>query len=407
VFRLLGVHPGPDITLPAAASLAGYDPDTSRHALDELTRAHLIIEHAPGRYTLHDLLRAYAGEQAHLHDEDAERQAALRRVVEFYTHTACGAELVLTPLREPIRLDPPVPGVHLHQLPDPPTALAWFDAEHPTLLAAQQAAATCAWHPIVWQLAWALIGVHERQGHHHEQVAVWQAALNAATHLPEHGARILAHRRMCVALARLGRHDEGIGHGQKALDLAEQHHDLHQQAITHHMLNWTWEQRGDRQALEHALEHATRALKLRRTLGQPMREAEALNQMGWCLAHLGDFDAARTHCETALAMQRRAPNLAGEAATLDSLGYIANHSGHHQQAIEYYQQALPLLAALGHTIHIAETLDNLGHPHAALGQYERARAVWRKALELYGQQGRDQAADRVQRQLDALDQPAD
>jgi DNA-binding SARP family transcriptional activator/Tfp pilus assembly protein PilF len=403
VFRLLGVQPGQDISLLATASLAGCDPDTTRRALDELTRAHLIIEHRPGRYILHDLLRAYAAEQANIQDDETERQVALRRVVDFYTHTACGAELVLTPFRDPIRLDPPAPGAAPHQFGDPASALAWLDAEHAVLLAVQQTALACAWHPIVWQLAWSLATVNERRGHRHDNVAVWQAALDAAAHLPDPLDRMVAHRRLCTALADLGRHDEGIRHGQQALDLAEEHHDLSNQAAAHNMLAWAWVLLlDDRQAVEHALDHATHAVELRRALGQPEREAKALNLMGWCLAHLGDFETGRAHCESALAIQKRVDDPEGEAATLDSLGYIANHSGHHQQAIDYYQQALPLLADLGYVLQTADTLDNLGHPHTALGQHEQARTVWRKALEVYQQQGRDEAADRVQRQLDTL-----
>jgi DNA-binding SARP family transcriptional activator/tetratricopeptide (TPR) repeat protein len=401
VFRLLGVHPAPDISLRAAAGLSGFDPDTTRHALDELARAHLIIEHSPGRYTLHDLLRAYAAEQAAAHEDDAERQAALRRVVDFYAHTAYAAELVLAPLRDSIPLDPPIPGMHPQLMPDASAALAWFDAENPNLLAAQQAAVGNAWHRIVWQLAWSLSTVQIRRGHRHDQVAVWQAALDAATHLPEPGARILAHRRLGIALADLGRHKEAIGHGRQALDLAEEHHGLGEQAAAHHMLAWIWEQRGDRQALEHALEHAEHTLDLRRALGEPAREAQALNETGWFLAQLGDFDTARTHCEAALAIQRRIRDPAGEADTLDSLGYIADHSGHHQQAIDYYQLALAVYAELGHLFQTADTLDNLGHAYAALAENEQAETVWRKALELYRQQGRDQAADRVRIQLDA------
>ncbi len=60
MFRLLGVHPGPDITVPAAAALAGLPRAEGRQALDELASAHMITEHAPGRYAFHDLLRAYA-----------------------------------------------------------------------------------------------------------------------------------------------------------------------------------------------------------------------------------------------------------------------------------------------------------------------------------------------------------
>jgi hypothetical protein len=64
MFRLLGGYPGPDISIAAAASLAATGRDQARRALDELTAAHLLTEHAHDRYHLHDLLRAYAAEQA-------------------------------------------------------------------------------------------------------------------------------------------------------------------------------------------------------------------------------------------------------------------------------------------------------------------------------------------------------
>jgi hypothetical protein len=69
-----------------------------------------------------------------------------------------------------------------------------------------------------------------------------------------------------------------------------------------------------------------------------------------------------------------------------------------------YQQDRPLLLALGHNTHTADTLDTIGHPHADLGEYKQARTVWQQALELYGQHGCDEDVERVQRQLDALDQ---
>ncbi len=60
MFRLLGLHAGPDVTVAAAASLAGVDRGQAAAAVAELADAHLIAEHAPGRYAFHDLLRAYA-----------------------------------------------------------------------------------------------------------------------------------------------------------------------------------------------------------------------------------------------------------------------------------------------------------------------------------------------------------
>ena len=62
MFRLLGLHPDADITVPAAASLAGLDETAGRRLLRELSRAQMLSEHLPGRYAVHDLLRAYAAE---------------------------------------------------------------------------------------------------------------------------------------------------------------------------------------------------------------------------------------------------------------------------------------------------------------------------------------------------------
>ncbi len=402
VFRLFGLHPGPDIGLLATAALVGLDTESTRRVMDELTRAHLILEHSPGRYTQHDLLRAYATDQARAQDTAADRRAALRRLIEFYLHTAVNTEQLLNPRAVPIQLSPVAPGVHPHALPDERAALAWLDAEYPNLVAAQQAAVGCDLHSLVWQLASSMTTTQVRRGHRHDNVTVWRAGLEASAHLPDPSARMLALRRLGMALAELGRHDEGIAYLHQALALAEEHHDLDQQANTHRMLARCWEYQEDH---HQALEHATRAFHLTTELGQPSWEARSLNQMGWHLAQLGEFDTARVHCEAALAIQRRHRDPGEEATTLDSLGYIAHHSGRHRRAIEYFQEALAQFAEVGHILHTAETFENLGHPHAALGEYEQARAIWRKAQELFRQQGRDQCADRVQRLLDALDQP--
>jgi DNA-binding SARP family transcriptional activator/Tfp pilus assembly protein PilF len=402
VFRLFGLHPGPDISLPATAALVGLDTDPTRRALDELTRAHLIIEHSPGRYTQHDLLRAYAADQANAQDTVADRRAAVRRLIDFYLHTAANTEQLLNPRAVPIQLGPVAPGAHPQELADERAALAWLDAEYPNLLTVQQAAVECDLHSFVWQLASSMTTTQVRRGHRHDNVTVWQSGLDASAHLPDPSARMLALRRLGMAFAELGRHDEGIPYLHQALALAEEHHDLDQQANTHRMLARCWEYQDDHRQ---ALEHATRAFHLTSELGQQSWEARSLNQMGWHLAQLGEFDTARIHCEAALAIQRRHRDPGEEATTLDSLGYIAHHSGRHREAIEYFHEALTQFAEVGHILHTAETYENLGHPHAALGEHDQARAIWHKALDLFRQQGRDQCVDRVERLLEALDRP--
>ncbi len=399
VFALLGIAPGPDTGLSAATALTGLPERETHTLLQVLADASLVNRTPGGRYAMHDLVRAYATTLADTLPTDV-RETALRRVLDFYTHTAHTAGQLLNPHRDPTPLDPPTPEAHPHPPPDTAAALAWFDTEHACLLAAQHTATTNAWHSTTWWLAWTLHTFHRRRGHLHDRVTAWQAAADATTHLPDPTARIIALRYLGSAHARLGRHEDGLTHLHQALTIAEHHHNPGEQAHTHYALVLAWEQRGnDRQALG----HARRALELYRGLNHPVREAEALNAVGWYAARLGDYDTARKHCHASLTLHRHHHHPEGEADTLDSLGYIEHHRGHHTQAINHYHHALTLRRDLGNIYEAANTLDGLGHPHAVLGQIEQARTVWQEALQLYREQGRHDDAMRVQHHLNNLD----
>ena len=64
MFRVLGLHRGPDISLSAAAAAYEATSRAARRELDILVGAFLVETVRPGRYQLHDLLRAYALDQA-------------------------------------------------------------------------------------------------------------------------------------------------------------------------------------------------------------------------------------------------------------------------------------------------------------------------------------------------------
>nr|WP_083466722.1 XRE family transcriptional regulator [Kibdelosporangium sp. MJ126-NF4]CEL18217.1 transcriptional regulator, SARP family [Kibdelosporangium sp. MJ126-NF4] len=397
MFGLLAVAPGADITLPAAVSLIGHP--RARKLLQELEKASLLNRDGHGRYAMHDLIRRYATDIAHQQLPKEALEQALRRVVDFYLHTAHTADRLLDPHRPPIQLDPPEPGCQPGPLSDYAAALAWFDSEHPGLLAAQHTATTHRWHRAVWQLAWTLGTYHDRRGRGHDRLAVWRSGLAAADHLADPTAQIRAHRVLGYAYAEVGRHNESIEHLRQSLALAEDHHDHTNQAHTHRLLARAWGQRGDN---EQALGHAAHAFTLYRTLDNPVWEAEALNEMGWHAAQLGEYERAREHCRAALTLHRRHDNPDGESYAQDSLGYIAHHTGQYHQAVEHYLLALTLLRDLGYTYEVANTLNGLGDSHLALGEHDQARVTWREALELYRAQQRHDEASRVQRQLDAL-----
>ena len=180
LFRLLGLHPGPDITLPAVASLAGITRQQARAELTELHRAHLLTERTPGRHAFHDLLRAFAVELAHTAFTDTEQHTVTHRMLDHYLHSTHAAVLLLDPQWQPLDLTPPQPGVFPDSHTDRDSALAWLTAEHLVLLALTTHAAATGFDTHTWQLASALSPYLVRRGLWSEQVAVQRTALDAA-----------------------------------------------------------------------------------------------------------------------------------------------------------------------------------------------------------------------------------
>jgi hypothetical protein len=181
MFRLAGLHPGPDITAAAAASLAAIAEAEARRLLRELARAHLIAEHVPDRYAVHDLLRAYAVEQARHNGTETDRREATGRVLDHYLHTAAHAARLLNPAQEPVILAPPRPGAAPGQPADRRQALAWFAAQHQILLAAVILASESGFDSHAWQLPWAMEPFLQARGHWQEWAATQRTALGAAS----------------------------------------------------------------------------------------------------------------------------------------------------------------------------------------------------------------------------------
>jgi tetratricopeptide (TPR) repeat protein/transcriptional regulator with XRE-family HTH domain len=377
MFRLLGVHPGPDITVPAAASLTGVSLPQARRALAELARAHLITEHSPGRYACHDLLRTYAAEQVVSCDSATVRRAAARRVLDHYLHTACAASLLLQPARDRIALDPPQPRAQPEELAGPEQALAWFRAERQVLLAAISRAAGGGFGARAWQLPWAVAGFFGGQGYWAELVTTQQSALAAARRADDRAGQAQAHRYLGKALGCGGAYAEAGTHLSAALELGRQAGSLALQARVHLDLGWLVELQGRGPA---GLGHAEQALCLYRAAGSRLGEAEALNQVGWEHARLGGYQQALEFCEKALALHRELADRPGEAVTLDSLGYAHHHLGHHGEAITCYLQAIDVHGEAGHLDNMAEMLTHLGDSYQAAGDPDAARGTWQRAL---------------------------
>jgi tetratricopeptide (TPR) repeat protein len=399
VFGLLGIAPGPDISLPAAASLIGLPLLQAGQVLRGLQEASLLDRNGRGRYVMHDLIRHYATTLQQQLGEDA-RAAALQRLVDFYLHTAHTADGLLNRHPDQIMLAEPAAGCQPCRLVEETAAWAWFDAEHANLLAAQQLALDRGWHDAVWQMAWALIAFHLRRGHLHDNIAAWHAAMTAANHLEDPTPRNRTHRWLGDAYARVGRHTEALDHLQQALDLAEHTRDRHGRAHTHRAFAFAWTRHGDDQQ---ALEHALLALRLFQDLHDPLWEAHLLQGVGWRTARLGRHDQARPSLEAALALFRRYQDAEGEADTWESLGYLARHTNQHTQALDCYRHALTLYRQVGYAYNEADTLRQLGDTYIIVAEPSQARHCWEQALLLYRAQQRTEDAYGIQQQLAVFD----
>jgi DNA-binding SARP family transcriptional activator/tetratricopeptide (TPR) repeat protein len=403
LFRLLGLHAGPDFSLAIAASLAAVAPERARDLLAELARAHLVAEHAPGRYAFHDLLRAYASEQVLAHDGQQVRDAAVRRVLDCYLHTAYLAAVLIDPHMEPLALVPARPGVVLGAPATADAAMSWFTAEREGILAAVRLAAGAGLSSHAWQLAWTVSTFYLRRGAWADNALAQQAALAAAIRAGEVSGEGHAVHGLALGYARSGRFGDAVPYFERALSLFDSVSDQVSQARIHNSLTWIAEHE---ERLADALEHAAQALKLYRAAGHRPGQAVILNDIGFCHARLGDFQPALAYCEQGLAAVREVGDRNGEAAALDSLGYIHHGLGDPERAVACYEQAIGIYRELADRFNEADTLVSLGDLRFRAGDTGAARRTWANALAIFDEIGHP-GGDEVRAKLDGIGRQPD
>jgi len=382
MFRLLGVHPGPDISLSAAASLAALPRPEAGAALRELVRTSMVAERGHGRYTFHDLLRAYAAEQAEWHDPAPEQRAAIQRVLDHYLHTAMAAMVRLNPARAPLRLAPLVPGVAPAEVTDKHQALAWFEAETPVLLVLVNYAAGHAFDEHAWQIPWAMASYLYLRDRNQEWVVVQRIALAAAQRLADERALAHSHYQLAHAYARTGDTTAADPHVYQALELFRAIGDVASEALALHGLAWQLEAQGQ---YARALAHVLDALRMLKAVGNWWTQAMLENMAGWLYAHLDQQQEAMAHCQRGLGLHRESGNRMGQGAALHNIGYVYIQLGDFAQARSSYQQALEIYREVGTPLGESDALIGLGDVLAAEGDVMGARDAWTAAEQILDQ----------------------
>ncbi|BCJ68440.1 ATP-binding protein [Polymorphospora rubra] len=387
LFRLLGLHPGTPISVAAAASLAAVSVTEAGAALAELVRGNLLSRRGADRYVMHDLLRWYAAELVRDTEPDDAREAATRRLLHHYLHTAhaaaCPAE---PPLQAP-------PGVVAGDPGD--DASAWFAAEHAALLCAVDIAVADGQDAITWQLAEKLGDYLDRRGHWNDLASIQEAALTAARRLREPLREAGTHRHLARAHLRLGHYGQARTHLSAALELAQRHGDRHAEGRTWLSLALLSEREG---RLDVARDQARHALGICVEMEDRPGQARALNAVGWYQALLGEYADALAHCGRSVTLAAEVDDPICQASAWHSLGYSHHRLGDHHQALTCYHQALGRFRQAGDDHLAGLILTDLGDAHSCLGDTVAAERAWREALTLLDNV-RHQDAEKVRARL--------
>lgn len=381
LFRFLGLHPGPDVTCWAAASMAGLPGRQARSLIEELSGACLLSEHVPGRYAFHDLLRIYAAEQARSELDQADRRAGLQRMYDYYLHTGFTAAMLLNPSRSPIALPPARPLTVPETLTTPAQATAWFEAEYRVLrnviALAGDGEPEAGSDRHAWQIPWTLVNFSDRRGRWDDLVAFQRTALAAAERLADPAGRARAHLNIGAASIRMLRYDDALTHLNSSQRLFAEMGDQVTQGHSLLAMAEVFAKRGESRRV---LDSAERALSLFHAVDDAGGQAFALNVLG--LGHLesGHNQEALTCCERALEMHRARGNSYGQAESWQYLGQARMRLGQHDTAVSCFKNALGFVGEIGDRYNQAWVLEHLGDAYQASGDPDQADRTWRRCL---------------------------
>ncbi|MCX4741196.1 AfsR/SARP family transcriptional regulator [Streptomyces antibioticus] len=382
-FRLLGLHPGPDLDAYAAAALTGTGPADSRRTLDVLARAHLIQRTDTARYGMHDLLRAYATRLATAEETPEAREAALDRLFDHCLATAAAAMDRLHPAEAHLRPAAPETATPVPDLSDPDAARAWLDTERPGLTAMSAHTATRGRPTHAIRLSSTLYR-HLVSGQHTDGLTIHGHARDAAREIGDPVGEARALIGLGIAYWQSARHEPARRCLQQALTLFRRAGDVTGQARALVNLGLVDERLG---RFLSAVEYLEQALVLYRRMDDRSGEATALKDLASVESQLGRYDRSAGHLRQSLSLLRRTSNRYLEAHALSDLGAVEVRLGRLDSAAGHQEQALSLLREVGDRYGEAGALHGLGLVHTRRGRHAEAVECHRQALTLYRENG--------------------
>lgn len=378
LFRLLGLNPGTDITLAAAAALAGLPIPRTERLLGVLVDAHLAERTASGRFSGHDLTRLYARERAEREDPEPERRQAVSRLLDYYLARVDAAADVLYP--HVLRQARPQPG-NTEPFADQHDALAWLDAERDNLVAAAAQAAEGGPRRAASGLADALRGYFANRMHIADWMVTAKAGLAAARADDDGMAQASALLNLGLLSWRQGRHREALDHYERALVQARRAGWPEAMAAISGNMGAVWSELGDN---ARGAVYFRDALALHQQTGRIVGQATALTNLGVAYLELGQLPVAADHIGAAIELYETP---AAKAISLTNLGEAHRLMGERQQALARLTTALDLHRAAGNRGNEADTLANLALLQSEAGDHGKAVELASEAVTIATEAG--------------------
>jgi tetratricopeptide (TPR) repeat protein len=374
LFRLLGLVPGDDIATDAAASLIDMSTEAAAELLDRLCAVHLVVELAPGRYGLHDLVRVYAADKCAV-DAPAFRDAALSRLYAFYQTRAGAAADLLYP--QMLRLSDGTAEA-TDSFDDDVAASAWLEAEHVNLTAVVLRAAQHGFPEVAWTLADILRGYFYMSMRMVDWEVVGRTALEVAEREHDRRAQAAAHLSLGGLYSLQRRTEHSAPHFTTAKRLAVQSGWIEGRLAAlgnlgnlHHSLG----------QYQEALNYYQEVLIIARAAGQRSAEATALLNVGSVHTALANLAEAVNRLDEALAAHRQMGSRNGEGKVLTFTGEATYHLGHLHRAEALLSQAISIHQDVADRNSAAEACYLLAAVHREMGHYRESQALAEQALK--------------------------